>query len=136
MFPKYVRTFTQAIEKCSAYAGSMPEEYDLKTAYLQLNTSSADSLYPLFMANANHYDMNHGPCYVATSFQDLVLFGVIYLFLSVFVFLGIVCLGSLLLTAFFVPCVNNRLLKKMICMLVNSKIENKILARRRDHSGT
>uniref|UniRef100_A0A1B0FGC0 Uncharacterized protein n=1 Tax=Glossina morsitans morsitans TaxID=37546 RepID=A0A1B0FGC0_GLOMM len=43
---------------------------------------------------------------------------------------------SLLVTAFFVPCVNNRLVKKMICMLVNSKIENKILARRRDHSGT
>uniref|UniRef100_A0A1B0ABT1 Uncharacterized protein n=1 Tax=Glossina pallidipes TaxID=7398 RepID=A0A1B0ABT1_GLOPL len=28
------------------------------------------------------------------------------------------------------------LVKKMICMLVNSRIENKILARRRDHSGT
>uniref|UniRef100_A0A1A9VWE2 Uncharacterized protein n=1 Tax=Glossina austeni TaxID=7395 RepID=A0A1A9VWE2_GLOAU len=100
MFPKYIRTFTQAVEKCSVYSGTLPVEYALKTAPLQWNTSSADGLYPLFMENANYnYDMNHGPCHVATSFRDLLLFGIIYLFLGVFVVLCILCLGTLLLTA-------------------------------------
>ncbi|KAI9583780.1 hypothetical protein GQX74_005528 [Glossina fuscipes] len=60
MFPKYVRTFTQAVEQCSTYAVGMPEEYVRETAYLQRNTSPTDGLYPLYVEKAKYYEMN-GP---------------------------------------------------------------------------